>query len=625
MKKLLVIAFILSLAVMGFASPEARGAWIQLVGTPLNINDYVNTPYAVHDTDFSLSVVCSAYPEVTVTSENVATPLFCSVFMMEVMGTECWAFVDQQTPAWAVNWPAGSTLTFTLTYLPTNLSATYVLTVEEGGADMWMADFMGIDPWNIHDILQSGGPTPVTYTLNIAINDDVLTTPGTYTINGQPYQAQLVDDNDEVNDLIGTYTISAAPEGYYWLVNPIEVSAANFDPDTNIANITFVLVANPDSWTYKLMLTASDGGAYNFTGPVSGVTGTEYSTGPQTTSNNPYLGAYTVTSEPPMGYTWVNTQVELGPDDFISAKADYVFMATKQFVLQLMPITYTLNIVFPDGYTITGPGGPFTTSPAVVTDNDDTVNDLIGNVYTASDAPAGFHWVVNPIEVTAEMFENNAATITFALEQDEEPPVPPVPVELSSFTATLTGQFYVQLAWTTQTETQMVGYRVYRSTTADQSTIELIDNPLVPATNTSTAQNYTVVDKDVLIGQTYYYWLEAVDYNNSNFHGPVSVTVTGNVPPVLPEVTEMKNAYPNPFKANSSTNIEVSLKAGDTGTLSIYNVQGQLVKIVSLTEGTHMVNWNGRDTRGNACGSGIYFYKLSTQSMNQTKKMVIVK
>lgn len=540
MKKLLVIAFILSLAVMGFASPEARGAWIQLVGTPLNINDYVNTPYAVHDTDFSLSVVCSAYPEVTVTSENVATPLFCSVFMMEVMGTECWAFVDQQTPAWAVNWPAGSTLTFTLTYLPTNLSATYVLTVEEGGADMWMADFMGIDPWNIHDILQSGGPTPVTYTLNIAINDDVLTTPGTYTINGQPYQAQLVDDNDEVNDLIGTYTISAAPEGYYWLVNPIEVSAANFDPDTNIANIAFVLAANPviDTWTYKLMLTASDGGAYNFTGPISGVTGTEYSSGALEVEDNPYLGTYTVTSPPPEGFLWVNTEVTLVGNDFLGAKADHVFAATKQFELQAAPT---------------------------------------------------------------------------------------VPVELSSFTATLTGQFYVQLAWTSQTETQMVGYRVYRSTTADQSTIELIDNPLVPATNTSTTQNYTVVDKDVLIGQTYYYWLEAVDYNNSNFHGPVSVTVTGNVPPVLPEVTEMKNAYPNPFKANSSTNIEVSLKEGDSGTLSIYNVQGQLVKIVSLTEGTHMVNWNGRDTRGNVCGSGIYFYKLSTQSMNQTKKMVIVK
>jgi hypothetical protein len=199
------------------------------------------------------------------------------------------------------------------------------------------------------------------------------------------------------------------------------------------------------------------------------------------------------------------------------------------------------------------------------------------------------------------------------------------PVELSSFTATLTGQFYVQLSWTSQTETQMMGYRVYRNTSAQQSSSELIDNPMIPATNTSSTQNYTVVDDDVLIGQTYYYWLEAVDYNSSEFHGPVSVTVTGNVPPVLPEVTEMRNAYPNPFKANSSTNIEVSLKAGDTGTLTIYNVQGQLVKTVSLTEGNHMVNWNGRDSRGNACGSGIYFYKLSTQSMNQTKKMVIVK
>ena len=234
---------------------------------------------------------------------------------------------------------------------------------------------------------------------------------------------------------------------------------------------------------------------------------------------------------------------------------------------------------------------------------------------------AGYN-VWDPINVvqTVETMTENLPNSTFYGDWEDQ-----VPVELSSFTATLTGQFYVQLSWTSQTETQMMGYRVYRNTSAEQSTSELIDNPMIPATNTSTAQNYTVVDDDVLIGQTYYYWLEAVDYNSSSFHGPVSVTVTGNVPPVLPEVTTMRNAYPNPFKANGSTNIEVSLKAGDTGTLTIYNVQGQLVKTVSLTEGNHMVNWNGRDSRGNACGSGIYFYKLSTQSMNQTKKMVIVK
>lgn len=620
MKKFLIIATLLAIAVFASAY-TSRNFWIELQLDQLDIMNYVDTAFPGHDADFVLSVTDG----IDVISTETHDPVVIKVTVNAgPNGPVAWATFTAagfSTPGYSWN----KTFTITITYPgntdpETNSATMSYTTAASGNAAIWL---YGDNAWQLPDSIILGAAAPTTtYTLNIAINDDVLTTPGTYTINGQPYQAQLVDDNDDVNDLIGTYTISDAPEGYYWSVNPIVVSEADFDPDTNIANITFVLVANPDSWTYKMKLTASDGGTYNFTGPVSGVTGTEYSTGPQTTSNNPYLGAYTVTSEPPMGYTWVNTQVVLAEIDFIAAKADYVFMATKQFELQLTPITYTLNIVFPDGYTITGPGGPFTTSPAVVTDNDDTVNDLIGNVYTASDAPAGFHWVVNPIEVTAEMFENNAATITFELQQDPEPPVP---VELSSFTATLTGQFYVQLAWTSQTETQMVGYRVYRSTTADQSTIELIDNPLVPATNTSTTQNYTVVDKDVLIGQTYYYWLEAVDYNNSNFHGPVSVTVTGNVPPVLPEVTEMKNAYPNPFKANSSTNIEVSLKAGDTGTLSIYNVQGQLVKIVSLTEGTHMVNWNGRDTRGNACGSGIYFYKLSTQSMNQTKKMVIVK
>ena len=622
MKKFLFIATLLAIAVFASAY-TARNFYIELQLDQLDIMNYVDTDFPGHDADFVLSVTDG----IDVVSTETHVPTWIRVGVQPgPSGPAAWAFFAASqftTPGYCYS----TTFTITITYPgntdpETNSATMSYTTAASGNAAIWL---YGDNAWQLPDSIILGAAAPTTtYTLNIAINDDVLTTPGTYTINGQPYQAQLVDDNDEVNDLIGTYTISDAPEGYYWSVNPIVVSEADFDPDTNIANITFVLVANPDSWTYKVMMTASDGGAYAFTGPgpFDGVTGTEYSSGPLTEQVNPYLGTYTVTAEPPEGFLWVNTEVTLVGDDFIGAKADHVLQGGGVFQLQAAPVTYTLNIVFPDGYTITGPGGPFTISPAVVTDNNDTVNDLIGNVYTASDAPAGFHWITNPITVVAEMFTGNAAYITFALEQDEEPPVP---VELSSFTATLTGQFYVQLSWTTQTETQMVGYRVYRSTTADQSTIELIDNPLVPATNTSTTQNYTVVDKDVLIGQTYYYWLEAVDYNNSNFHGPVSVTVTGNVPPVLPEVTEMKNAYPNPFKANSSTNIEVSLKAGDTGTLSIYNVQGQLVKIVSLTEGTHMVNWNGRDTRGNACGSGIYFYKLSTQSMNQTKKMVIVK
>jgi len=94
---------------------------------------------------------------------------------------------------------------------------------------------------------------------------------------------------------------------------------------------------------------------------------------------------------------------------------------------------------------------------------------------------------------------------------------------------------------------------------------------------------------------------------------------------VLPETTTMKNAYPNPFRMNSSTTIDVAVKAGENGIVTIYNILGQAVKTFKVSEGTTKINWNGRDAKGNACGSGIYFYKLSTPSMNQTKKMVIVK
>ena len=202
-------------------------------------------------------------------------------------------------------------------------------------------------------------------------------------------------------------------------------------------------------------------------------------------------------------------------------------------------------------------------------------------------------------------------------------PVPVTPVELSSFTAMVTAINDVELTWVSETETNMNGYRVYRNTSADQNGSISITPILIPAANTSTTHTYSITDDSVEIGDTYFYWLEAVDYQSSNFHGPVSVTVTGNVPPVLPEITSLKSAYPNPFKAN--TTIEVSVKAGENGTMTIYNVAGKAVQTYNVTEGTHNLIWNGKDSSGNACGSGIYFYKLTTPSFNQTRKMIIVK
>jgi len=68
------------------------------------------------------------------------------------------------------------------------------------------------------------------------------------------------------------------------------------------------------------------------------------------------------------------------------------------------------------------------------------------------------------------------------------------------------------------------------------------------------------------------------------------------------------------------------VKTGETGTVTIYNVIGQVVRTYSVTGGSNqIVKWDGKDSRGNTCGSGIYFYKLSTPTANQSKKIVVVK
>jgi hypothetical protein len=162
---------------------------------------------------------------------------------------------------------------------------------------------------------------------------------------------------------------------------------------------------------------------------------------------------------------------------------------------------------------------------------------------------------------------------------------PTLPVELSSFNAVLTAQYFVKLTWISQSETNLNGYRVYRSENTELVNATMITPIIISATNTSSTQVYSIEDREVAFGNTYWYWLESVENDGSSaYHGPTSVFVEGEVPPVLPQATTMRSAYPNPFKAASTTTIEVAVKEGESGSLTIYNVLGQVVKTYSLNQ-----------------------------------------
>ena len=240
--------------------------------------------------------------------------------------------------------------------------------------------------------------------------------------------------------------------------------------------------------------------------------------------------------------------------------------------------------------------------------------------YTATAADIGTHLIT--IIATDDGMPPLSASYEFEIIVTD---IPSTPVELSGFTATMSATNDVQVKWTTQSETNLMGFRVYRNESSVQSSSMLITPVMIPATNTSMQQSYSVTDNEVEIGHSYYYWLESVDFSTSQFFGPVSVIVQGEVPPVNPDISQLKNAYPNPFKASTNTKIEVDIKTGETGTLTIFNLAGQVVTSYNVREGTHIIDWNGTDANGNACSSGIYFYKLSTPTLSQTRKMLILK
>ncbi|MDP8201934.1 MAG: T9SS type A sorting domain-containing protein [Candidatus Tenebribacter burtonii] len=109
---------------------------------------------------------------------------------------------------------------------------------------------------------------------------------------------------------------------------------------------------------------------------------------------------------------------------------------------------------------------------------------------------------------------------------------------------------------------------------------------------------------------------------------PISITI-GQVDAdfyKLQQIGFQLSNYPNLF--NPSTTIEFSIQNGSEVDISIYNIKGQKIKTLIHNEfdkGDHSIIWNGDDESGKLVGSGVYLYKLQTESITETKKMLMMK
>jgi hypothetical protein len=79
--------------------------------------------------------------------------------------------------------------------------------------------------------------------------------------------------------------------------------------------------------------------------------------------------------------------------------------------------------------------------------------------------------------------------------------------------------------------------------------------------------------------------------------------------------------YPNPF--NPSTIINFSVPKAGRVRISVYNQLGQQVALIAdgdYSSGNHSINFSGA-----SLASGIYYYRIVSGSLTQTKKMVLLK
>ncbi|UCC79639.1 MAG: T9SS type A sorting domain-containing protein [Candidatus Zixiibacteriota bacterium] len=97
-------------------------------------------------------------------------------------------------------------------------------------------------------------------------------------------------------------------------------------------------------------------------------------------------------------------------------------------------------------------------------------------------------------------------------------------------------------------------------------------------------------------------------------------------PPMLPQDITLYQNYPNPFNAN--TIIRFELPGESRVSIDIYDLLGR--RVSSITDayyrpGMHEILWDGLSQSGKQLPTGIYLYKLKSDTFEQTRKMMLLK
>lgn len=165
------------------------------------------------------------------------------------------------------------------------------------------------------------------------------------------------------------------------------------------------------------------------------------------------------------------------------------------------------------------------------------------------------------------------------------------------------------------------------SETANKYRLQVSNNRFFTTFEIDTLIADTIFQSKILDANTTYYWHVSSknDKAEGEFTDVVSFQTGSTIVSIenqnLPTEFFLKQNYPNPF--NPSTTIEFQIPTSSFVKLEILNSLGQ--KVITLINnflqaGNHKIVFEAH-----SLSSGIYFYKLTTEKFQQTKKMQLLK
>ena len=187
----------------------------------------------------------------------------------------------------------------------------------------------------------------------------------------------------------------------------------------------------------------------------------------------------------------------------------------------------------------------------------------------------------------------------------------PLPVFITRFDAVQNGDA-VDVSWDFASDEPVDSYRLYRQ-------IGTATAILIAQGDAAAARSF--VDNDVQPSTTYRYELVVRTADGEEYRSQPATLTTKALTLALGQ------NHPNPF--NPSTTIPFTIAADDSKVrLLILDASGRLVRTLFngiKPAGTHTTTWDGRDDRGGATSSGVYFCVLDAGGERRTRKLVLLK